>query len=583
MAGLVFIALGLLTGCPRRPQIKEVAPEAIGPAVPSRAMTATPEVPKPSLPPEEAEGAKVAGPEGRVVGGETPPERAVVPGEEVTGPRAGLPSVPSAAAPGAPPREAPETEGKVRTPEVIVGRPVEEQRPEEQPGIREEEMPTFPKAREETLPLGAPRIGEQELKGPAGGPEAQVPGVAPARPVEEARRGGESGVGAESPPVGLPEARAEEPRIGEQELKGPAGGPEAQVPGVAPARPVEEARRGGESGVGAESPPVGLPEARAEGLQAPVTKPDLAEEEGKAPEVSAPSPEGMPGPSPPAEKAFPPPPLMTGKEEKEILPEAPSEAAAMAKIPEVPPSEERESAPTRQSPVGVPPGSPEAAVGQEGYAPAPSEGVAPGQGLVPSTGEEARTPPPVAAEPGAPKPSQALARVVEPPGVPEPPPPQVGYPEFAPPVYAPEVPKAPEPVLKAEVQALLPEASVAAIAPPPTAAGERPLQDIFFDFNESLIRGTDRVILDQNAAWLRAHPEVRIIIEGHCDERGTNEYNLALGERRARAAKEYLVAAGIDPGRIVTVSYGEERPFVLGHDEDAWRWNRRAHFVILAP
>jgi len=525
MAGLVFIALGLLTGCPRRPQIKEVAPEAIGPAVPSRAMTATPEVPKPSLPPEEAEGAKVAGPEGRVVGGETPPERAVVPGEEVTGPRAGLPSVPSAAAPGAPPREAPETEGKVRTPEVIVGRPVEEQRPEEQPGIREEEMPTFPKAREETLPLGAPRIGEQELKGPAGGPEAQVPGVAPARPVEEARRGGESGVGAESPPVGLPEARAE-------------------------------------------------------GLQAPVTKPDLAEEEGKAPEVSAPSPEGMPGPSPPAEKAFPPPPLMTGKEEKEILPEAPSEAAAMAKIPEVPPSEERESAPTRQSPVGVPPGSPEAAVGQEGYAPAPSEGVAPGQGLVPSTGEEARTPPPVAAEPGAPKPSQALARVVEPPGVPEPPPPQVGYPEFAPPVYAPEVPKAPEPVLKAEVQALLPEASVAAIAPPPTAAGERPLQDIFFDFNESLIRGTDRVILDQNAAWLRAHPEVRIIIEGHCDERGTNEYNLALGERRARAAKEYLVAAGIDPGRIVTISYGEERPFVLGHDEEAWRWNRRAHFVI---
>jgi len=109
-----------------------------------------------------------------------------------------------------------------------------------------------------------------------------------------------------------------------------------------------------------------------------------------------------------------------------------------------------------------------------------------------------------------------------------------------------------------------------------------PLEDIFFDFDEALIREDAKAILDRNVAWLKEHQKVRITIEGHCDERGTNEYNLALGERRARAAKEYLVAAGIDPGRIVTISYGEERPFVLGHDEEAWRWNRRAHFTVLS-
>jgi len=70
-------------------------------------------------------------------------------------------------------------------------------------------------------------------------------------------------------------------------------------------------------------------------------------------------------------------------------------------------------------------------------------------------------------------------------------------------------------------------------------------------------------------------------IEGHCDERGTGEYNLALGERRANSAKKYLVSLGIEPGRISTISYGEERPFDQGHSEDAWTKNRRAHFVIL--
>ena len=83
-------------------------------------------------------------------------------------------------------------------------------------------------------------------------------------------------------------------------------------------------------------------------------------------------------------------------------------------------------------------------------------------------------------------------------------------------------------------------------------------------------------------AWLKANPASKITIEGHADERGTNEYNLALGERRAKATQDYLVAAGLAAARIAIISYGEEHPFVLGHDENAWKWNRRAHFVLTA-
>jgi peptidoglycan-associated lipoprotein len=81
-------------------------------------------------------------------------------------------------------------------------------------------------------------------------------------------------------------------------------------------------------------------------------------------------------------------------------------------------------------------------------------------------------------------------------------------------------------------------------------------------------------------AWLKANARAKITLEGHCDERGTAEYNLALGERRAKAVKDYLIAAGIPADRVSTISYGKERPFVLGHDESAWKWNRRGHFVI---
>jgi peptidoglycan-associated lipoprotein len=87
-------------------------------------------------------------------------------------------------------------------------------------------------------------------------------------------------------------------------------------------------------------------------------------------------------------------------------------------------------------------------------------------------------------------------------------------------------------------------------------------------------------MMTENAQWLKANPAAKVAIEGHCDERGSSEYNLALGERRARVARDFLVAAGIETNRISTISFGKERPFVLGHDESAWKWNRRAHFLL---
>jgi peptidoglycan-associated lipoprotein len=107
-----------------------------------------------------------------------------------------------------------------------------------------------------------------------------------------------------------------------------------------------------------------------------------------------------------------------------------------------------------------------------------------------------------------------------------------------------------------------------------------PLQDIFFDFDRSLIRADMKKSLAENVRWLKANPTASIIIEGHCDERGTVEYNQGLGQRRAASVKNYLVAAGISAERMKVVSYGKERPFAQGHDESAWKWNRRAHFVL---
>ena len=120
--------------------------------------------------------------------------------------------------------------------------------------------------------------------------------------------------------------------------------------------------------------------------------------------------------------------------------------------------------------------------------------------------------------------------------------------------------------------------------PPPPPQEKTPevkaeLQDAFFDFDDFSLRTDAKSALDSDAKYLEKSSGVKVIIEGHCDERGSVEYNLALGEKRARAAKDYLVSYGIGANRMTTISYGKERPFDPGHDETAWSKNRRAHFV----
>jgi peptidoglycan-associated lipoprotein len=105
------------------------------------------------------------------------------------------------------------------------------------------------------------------------------------------------------------------------------------------------------------------------------------------------------------------------------------------------------------------------------------------------------------------------------------------------------------------------------------------LQDIYFDFDSYTIRSDDLPILKKMADWLTANQAIKLTVEGHCDERGTTEYNLALGQKRAEAAKDYLVKSGVSAGRIRTVSYGKEAPVDQGHTEEAWVKNRRAHFA----
>ena len=109
-----------------------------------------------------------------------------------------------------------------------------------------------------------------------------------------------------------------------------------------------------------------------------------------------------------------------------------------------------------------------------------------------------------------------------------------------------------------------------------------PLKPAYFDYDSAEIGKDAQTALDEDAATLKKYPSWTITIEGHCDERGTPEYNLALGERRAVAARAYLVSVGIPADRLRTVSYGKEFPFDPGHDEAAWAKNRRAHFVITA-
>ena len=133
------------------------------------------------------------------------------------------------------------------------------------------------------------------------------------------------------------------------------------------------------------------------------------------------------------------------------------------------------------------------------------------------------------------------------------------------------------------------QVTVAAPPPPPQQAAPAPnveelfsqnIRDAYFDTDKSELRPDARDALTKDAEFLRSYPDVRISLEGHCDERGSTEYNLGLGERRADAAKNFLVSLGIAANRIDTVSWGKERPFCTEHDESCWQQNRRAHFVM---
>jgi peptidoglycan-associated lipoprotein len=106
------------------------------------------------------------------------------------------------------------------------------------------------------------------------------------------------------------------------------------------------------------------------------------------------------------------------------------------------------------------------------------------------------------------------------------------------------------------------------------------IRDAYFDFDSARLRQDARDNLNESATWLEKHPKFNVLVEGHCDERGTEQYNLALGEKRAWEAKEYLAVVGLDPAHIKTISYGKDRPFDPNHNEEAWAKNRRAHLVL---
>jgi peptidoglycan-associated lipoprotein len=125
--------------------------------------------------------------------------------------------------------------------------------------------------------------------------------------------------------------------------------------------------------------------------------------------------------------------------------------------------------------------------------------------------------------------------------------------------------------------------------PPPAPVAAQPsldelftreVKDAYFEFDKADIREDARNALSQTAEFLRSYPTIKVVLEGHCDERGSTEYNIALGDRRAQAAKDFLVSLGVTADRVQTVSYGKERPFCTGHDEDCWKQNRRGHFVM---
>lgn len=144
----------------------------------------------------------------------------------------------------------------------------------------------------------------------------------------------------------------------------------------------------------------------------------------------------------------------------------------------------------------------------------------------------------------------------------------------------PPVPSTPPPTTAPSTPAPTPAPAPSEPAPSTPAFQAGDLRPAFFDLDSYSLSAAARAVLDANARVLRDNPGVRLVIEGHCDERGTVEYNQALGERRAQTARDYLVNAGIDGARLSVISYGKERPFATGSDEAAWAQNRRAHFTV---
>jgi peptidoglycan-associated lipoprotein len=110
---------------------------------------------------------------------------------------------------------------------------------------------------------------------------------------------------------------------------------------------------------------------------------------------------------------------------------------------------------------------------------------------------------------------------------------------------------------------------------------EKPLGSVYFDYDKALIRDDARGTLDTNAAWMKKFKTAKVLIEGHCDERGTEEYNLALGEKRAKVTQDYLLSTGVAADRMKIISYGKSQPINPGHDESAWQMNRRAQFLVV--
>ncbi len=155
------------------------------------------------------------------------------------------------------------------------------------------------------------------------------------------------------------------------------------------------------------------------------------------------------------------------------------------------------------------------------------------------------------------------------------PPPATTKPEAPPP--APQPAKESSPAVRETPSSSSLEAARQDQAPAPS-----PLKDIYFDYDKYDLKTEARGTLKANADWLKTNASARVEIEGHADERGTNEYNLALGAKRAQAARDYLVTLGISKERLSTISYGEELPVCKEHNEDCWQKNRRGHFVIIS-